>query len=167
MESGEDRAAWRCTTGAHRTRRPPGYPAGVSTDTSGPLDSRPPQVTVAAALLAVEGALIAGWGLVSLVLLALGRTEARGQFAMLVVTVLLLAVLPFAAARGLWLLRRWSRGPSVVVQLMALPVAWQLLGADGWWTLGGVVLGLIALAALVALFTPTTTEALGILSREA
>ena len=138
----------------------------MSTDTPDTLDSRPRQVVVAAALLAVEGLLIAGWGLVSLVLLVLGRAEARGQFAMMVVTVLLLAVLPLAAARGLWLLRRWSRGPGIVVQLMALPVAWQVLRADGWWMLGGLVLGLIALTALAMLLTPTTTEALGIVPRE-
>lgn len=138
----------------------------MSTDASGALDDRPRQVTAAAALLSVEGVLIAGWGLVSLVLLLMGRTEERGSFAMLVVTVLLLSVLPLAAARGLWLLRRWSRGPGIVVQLLALPVAWQLVQADGWWMIGGLLVGLVALAALGMLLSPTTSQALGIVPRE-
>ena len=46
-------------------------------------------------------------------------------------TVLALAVLPLVAARGLLLRRSWSRGPALITQLMALPVAWTLLRAQG------------------------------------
>ena len=46
-------------------------------------------------------------------------------------TVLALSVLPLAAARGLWLRRRWSRGPSMIMQLIALPVGYQMAQNGG------------------------------------
>lgn len=124
--------------------------------------ARPRRIAVAAALTALEGAVVAAFGLVSLVMLATGTPDDMVQAATLAVTVLALAVLPLAAARGLWLRRRWSRGPAMIVQLLGLPVGWQMAQNGGAWTFGGVVIGAVALAVLGCVVNPTATEALGI-----
>ncbi|CAM5328221.1 Integral membrane protein OS=Streptomyces tendae OX=1932 GN=GUR47_14625 PE=4 SV=1 [Streptomyces tendae] len=78
------------------------------------------------------------------------------------VTLLVLALLPLLAARGLVRLRGWSRGPAVITQVMALPVAYNMVGADGVAVPAGIVLGVVAFAALYMLINPETTLALGI-----
>ncbi|MEU2659274.1 hypothetical protein ABZ615_28640 [Streptomyces sp. NPDC007325] len=77
------------------------------------------------------------------------------------VTLLALGLIPFAAALGLWRMRSWSRGPAVITQILALPVAWQMLQTDGVIPYG-IVLALLAVTGLVLLVNPATTEALGI-----
>ena len=114
----------------------------------------------------VEGLVVAAFGVVSLVKLATDTPDDMTQAVTLAVTVLVLAVLPLAAARGLWLCRRWSRGPSMIVQLLALPVAWQFAQNGGLYIALGVVLALAALGVLGCLINPTATEALGIGPRE-
>ncbi|MGW4998572.1 hypothetical protein ACWEP8_12910 [Streptomyces hydrogenans] len=77
------------------------------------------------------------------------------------VTLLALGLIPLAAARGLWLTRSWSRGPAVITQILALPVAWQMLQSEGVIPYG-IVLAVLAVTGLVLLVNPATTEALGI-----
>ncbi|MEU3608862.1 hypothetical protein AB0E83_25955 [Streptomyces sp. NPDC035033] len=77
------------------------------------------------------------------------------------VTVLALGLIPLAAARGLWRMRSWSRGPAVITQILALPVAWQMLQSEGVIPFG-IVLAALAVTGLVLLVSPATTEALGI-----
>lgn len=60
--------------------------------------------------------------------------------------------------RGLRRRRRWSRSPAVLVQLLAIPVGVNACGAGAWW-LGAPLLG-CAVAGLVGLFAPSTTQAL-------
>ena len=55
---------------------------------------------------------------------------------------------PRAACCGL---RGWSRGPAVITQIMALPVAYSLLQADSVAIPAGIVLAAVAVAALVLL----------------
>lgn len=119
-------------------------------------------MTAAAALCAAEGVLAAGLGLLMLLLLAVGRSDDAAQAATGAVIVLLLAALPLAAALGLWRLRRWSRGPAVIVQLLALPIALTLVGSGGPWPVAGAALAAVALAVLGCLITPAATEALGV-----
>jgi uncharacterized membrane protein (DUF2068 family) len=117
--------------------------------------------------VAVQGAVVAGLGAGMLVMLLTGsRADDTTQALAGAATVLALAVLPLAAARGLWLRRRWSRGPAVIVQLMALPVGWQMAQNGGVWLAAGAAIALTALAVLVCLVNPTATEALGIGPRE-
>lgn len=75
-------------------------------------------------------------------------------------TLLLLAYagLLAAVARGLWRLRRWSRGPTVATQLIQLPVAWSFYGEPTTWV--AVVLGAASLTVLVAVLSPASTAAL-------
>lgn len=98
-------------------------------------------------------------------MLVLGLTGDSGDLSTGVtggITLLALALLPLIAARGLLLRRSWSRGPAVITQIMALPVAYNLLRADSVAIPAGIVLAVIAVAALVLLINPATTQALGI-----
>jgi hypothetical protein len=125
-------------------------------------ESRPGRLTAAAALAALEGlALVAGGGYM-LVLGLAGDPDDRQQAVTGGVTLIVLALLPLLAARGLLLRRGWSRGPAVITQIMALPVAYNLLQADSIAIPGGIALAVVAIAALVLLVNPATTRALGI-----
>nr|WP_246619478.1 hypothetical protein [Streptomyces corallincola] len=119
-------------------------------------------MTYAAALAALEGAgLVVGGGW-TLVLGLTGNPDGRQQALTLGVTLIVLALLPLLAARGLLLRRSWSRGPAVITQLMALPVAYNLLQAESMAIPVGIVLAVVAIASLVLLVNPATTRALGI-----
>lgn len=61
-------------------------------------------------------------------------------------------------ARGLLLLRRWSRGPAVATQVLQLPVAYSFLGGATTWI--GVLLGALSLTVIVCLVLPASTRAL-------
>ncbi|WP_344631435.1 hypothetical protein [Streptomyces glaucosporus] len=125
--------------------------------------TRPARLTAAAALVAAQGLVVAGLGIAMLVMLLTGRhADDTVQALTGAATVLALSVLPLAAARGLWLLRRWSRGPAMIVQLMAVPAGWQMAQNGGVWLAGGAAIALTALAVLVCVLSPTATRALGI-----
>ena len=125
-------------------------------------EPRPGRLTAAAALAALEGlALVTGGGWM-LVLGLTGDGDDRQQAVTGGVTVILLALLPLLAARGLLLRRSWSRGPAVITQIMALPVAYSLLQADSVAIPAGIALAVVAVAALVLLVNQATTRALGI-----
>ncbi|MFE3635898.1 hypothetical protein [Streptomyces sp. NPDC059168] len=123
---------------------------------------RPRRLTYAAALTALEGVALVIGGVWILVLGLTGAPDDRRQAVTGGITLLLLALLPLLAARGLLLRRGWSRGPAVITQLMALPVAYNLLQADSMAIPGGIALAVVAVAALVLLVSPATTRALGI-----
>ena len=148
-------------------RSPEGYSSGVSAEqTPAPetaaAEPRPGRLTAAAALAALEGlALVAGGGSM-LVLGVTGDPDNRQQAVTGGVTLIVLALLPLLAARGLMLRRGWSRGPAVITQIMALPVAYNLLQADSIAIPGGIALAVVAITALVLLVNPATTRALGI-----
>ncbi|AKH84717.1 hypothetical protein AA958_23720 [Streptomyces sp. CNQ-509] len=133
--------------------------AGKAAEEKGP---RPPRVTVAAVLTAVEGIVIAALGGYELVLGIVGEPDSTRQAVFGGLTVLALAVLPLAAALGLWRQRRWSRGPSMITQILALPVAFAMVSTGGTMLALGLVLGAVAAGALVCVLSPSTAEALGV-----
>lgn len=63
-----------------------------------------------------------------------------------------------ACARGLLLLRSWSRGPVVLAQLIELGVAWSFRGGSTTWV--SILLAVPAVAVLAVVFSPSTTQAL-------
>lgn len=135
-------------------------PASTPTD---PADSvgggtrRPTRVTVAAALVALEGLALAVFGLLMLVLLVAGdKPDSVTQAVTGAVTMLVLALLPLGTARGLWRLSTWSRGPAVFLQLLGLPVGWQMANSEGAWFPAGLATAATAVAVLVCLFHPRT-----------
>ncbi|MFF8783751.1 hypothetical protein [Streptomyces sp. NPDC015125] len=131
-----------------------------------PTGPRPTRLSAAAALTAVEGLALAALGGYLLFVGLAGSPDSPQQAEMGGLTVLALAVLPLVAARGLWLRRRWSRGPSLITQIVALPVAWTLVNGGGALIAAGAGLAVAALVVLVLLVNPTATEALGIGPRE-
>lgn len=124
------------------------------------MQPRPVRLTAAAAIAAAEGAVLVVW---AVSLLVVGAADgALGDRAVLAATVLTLAVIPLAAAYGLLRMRRWSRGPAMITQLIALPVAWTMVRSGGAFVAAGAVLGVAAAGGLVLLIHPATTRALGI-----
>ncbi|MFJ3901037.1 hypothetical protein [Streptomyces sp. NPDC090025] len=139
--------------------------AGSSADgTDGAADAtvRPGRLTAAAAVAGVEGLALVAGGLVLLVTSLTDRSGDLTSALMGAVTLVALGLIPLVAARGLWLRRSWSRGPAVIMQILALPVAWQLLQANSVMIPAGIALAVLAVTGLVLLVSPSTTEALGI-----
>ncbi|GAA2291109.1 hypothetical protein GCM10010415_73680 [Streptomyces atrovirens] len=143
-----------------------GYPSGVSSeqtpttpDATGP---RPRRLTYAAALAALEGLALVAGGVWMSVLALTGEPDDRQQAITGGVTLIVLALLPLLAARGLFARRSWSRGPAVITQIIALPVAYNLLRSDSVAIPAGIALAVVAVTALVLLVNPETTQALGI-----
>ncbi|MEU9096927.1 hypothetical protein [Streptomyces sp. NPDC048361] len=128
-----------------------------------PVGPRPGRLTAAAALSALEGLALVAGGLFMLVMGLTGKPDRPTQAETGGVTLVVLGLIPLIAARGLLLRRRWSRGPSMITHIMALPIAWMFLRSDGApWIPAGIVLAAVAITALVLLVNPATTEALGI-----
>ncbi|MFW6693851.1 hypothetical protein [Streptomyces sp. MAR4 CNX-425] len=133
--------------------------AAAESGTRGP---RPPRVAVAAVLSGIEGLVIAAFGCYELVLGVFGEPDSTRQAVFGGLTVLALAALPLAASAGLWRQRRWSRGPSMITQILALPVAWAMASTGGVMLPLGLLLGAVALVTLVCVLSPSTAEALGV-----
>ena len=127
---------------------PPDVPAGPDT---GP----PPPLLVAASLAAVEAFVLAGLGLLEVanlrsIRLAMGITT---------------SLFFLAAAAGLawcawslWKVRRWARGPVVMVQLIQLGLAWNLwAGSTKPLSIG---LAVVAVVVVLGLVHPASTEVL-------
>ncbi|MGI5457909.1 hypothetical protein ACQEWB_32990 [Streptomyces sp. CA-249302] len=128
-------------------------------ETTGP---RPRRLTYAAALAALEGLALVAGGVWMLVEALAGDPDDRGSAVTGGITLIVLALLPLLAARGLLGRRSWSRGPAVITQIMALPVAYNLLQADSVAIPAGIALAVVAVVSLVLLVNPATTQALGI-----
>lgn len=62
------------------------------------------------------------------------------------------------AARALWRLRSWARGPVVLAQLIQLGVAWSFRGHETDWV--AVLLAVPAVGVLVVVLAPATTTLL-------
>jgi hypothetical protein len=125
-------------------------------------EPRPRRLTYAAALAALEGAALVAGGVWMLVEGLGGAPDDRGAAVTGGITLIVLALLPLLAARGLLRQKSWSRGPAVITQIMALPVAYNLLQADSVAIPAGIAIAVVAVAALVLLINPVTTQALGI-----
>ncbi|MGA5496664.1 hypothetical protein ACPCSP_20115 [Streptomyces cinereoruber] len=123
---------------------------------------RPTRLTAAAAVAGVEALGLVAGGVYMLVKALTGSPSDLTGALTGAVTLVALGLIPLAAARGLWLCRSWSRGPAVITQILALPVAWQMLQANSAMIPAGAVLGVLAVTGLVLLVNPATTEALGI-----
>ncbi len=123
---------------------------------------KPARITLVAGLNALEGAALVIGGIYMLVMGLLGRPESPQQAEMGGLTLIALGLIPLFAARGLLLRRSWSRGPALITQIIALPVAWTLLRSQGMLIPAGIVLAAVSLTALYQLARPTTIGALGI-----
>ncbi|WP_418959061.1 hypothetical protein [Streptomyces tritici] len=123
---------------------------------------RPGRLTAAAAVAGTEALALMAGGLYILVTALTGTPDDLVQAVTGGATLVALGLIPLAAARGLWLLRSWSRGPAIITQILALPVAWQLLQSKGALIPAGIALAVLAVTGLTLLISPATTRALGI-----
>jgi hypothetical protein len=107
---------------------------------------------VAAVLLTIEA-------LIALAYAALESGQIRMSRAVVGVGVTILmagfGLLLLLIARGVFLGRRWSRGPAVATQLVLLPLAWSFVGGRTTWV--AVVLAVLAIAVLVGVLHPRST----------
>jgi uncharacterized membrane protein (DUF2068 family) len=109
-------------------------------------------IVVAAVSLALEGLLGLGYAGVALGQVTMSRAVVGVGVAILMASFGLLLLL---VARGVFLGRRWSRGPAVVAQLILLPIAWSFRGGATTWI--SVTLAVIAIAVLVGVLHPRST----------
>jgi hypothetical protein len=86
------------------------------------------------------------------------RAHDSFDFWFLVGLVVFAAVSLAWTARGLTRRRRWARSPSVLTQLLAVPIGIDATQTGAGWV--GVPLLVCAVVGLVGLFAPSTTETL-------
>ena len=113
---------------------------------------RPVTIVLAAALLALEGLLGLGYAGVALGEVRVARAVVGVGVAILMAAFGLLLLL---VARGVFLGRRWSRGPAVAAQLILLPIALSFRGGPTTWV--SVALAASAIAVLVGVLHPRST----------
>jgi hypothetical protein len=116
------------------------------------LGRRPLTIVVAAVLLALEGLAGLAYAVLEVGQIRMSRYEVGVGVAILMAGFGLLLLL---VARGVFLGRRWSRGPAVVTQLILLPLAWSFKGGSTTWV--SVVLAALAIAVLVGVLHPRST----------
>jgi hypothetical protein len=119
---------------------------------------RPQTLTVAAVLVAVQGAAFATWGSVELVRALVGHPHDKTTAVLLGVVVLVLSCGVLAAAVGLWRIKRWAQAPTYLVQFFSIVIGMQQLR-----TLPAMMVPLILVggATLVAVTLPPSRDALG------
>ena len=124
------------------------------------MQQRPPATLhAAAALVALQAAALVVTAVV-LTVLAFVHTSTRLWAALAIIGFALLgAVLLALCARGLDRQRPSARSPIVLVELIALPVGYDLGFQAGRYAVSLPIL-IVAIAILVLLFTPTTRQAL-------
>jgi len=112
----------------------------------------------AAAVIAVESLVALGYAIWLLVEAFVGTPRERGQAIAVAVTFLILASpLPWVA-RGLARASMRARTPAVMMQLLALWVAYFMVKAHFW--IGAVPTVAAAVVGLVCVFAPASTAAL-------
>ena len=113
---------------------------------------RPVTIVVAAVLVALEGLVGLGYAGIAIGQIRMSRAEVGFGVAILMAA---FGLLLLVVARGVFLGRRWSRGPAVVTQLILLPLAWSFKGGATTWV--SVVLAVLAITILVGLLHPHST----------
>ena len=115
----------------------------------------PPALLGAAAVVALQGLVLAVLGVLEIVHLQSGRATLAITTALFF---LVLAAGLVACARGLFQVSSWARGPVVAVQLIGLLTAFSFWGDET--TAYALGLGAACLLALVGVLHPTSTAAL-------
>ncbi|WP_033212049.1 hypothetical protein [Kitasatospora phosalacinea] len=121
--------------------------------------ARPVPLLVGAALTALEGAAMAGWGVYNL---AAGFTGADdfGRAELGGAVLLLMGLLPVLAGRALLRGQRWGRSPAVLTNSICLPVAYYMWQSGGGMIAVGAAIGLLGLVGIGTLLNPRVTALL-------
>jgi hypothetical protein len=112
-------------------------------------------LTVAASLVAIEGAM-----LVMLALVETGNLSTQ-RLAMGLTTAVFFAVYGVVLLLCAWQLTRraaWARSPVVLTQLIQLGLAWNFRGGETTWI--AVALAAVALVVVAGIFHPDSLDAL-------
>jgi hypothetical protein len=115
----------------------------------------PAPLVVAASLAGLEGLLVLAYAAV------LASDIHSDRVAMGVTTSLFFGLLAGVMIACAWYVvqgRTWARSPIVVIQVMALGLAWNFLGGSTTWV--SVALAVVAVVVLVGLLHPASIEAL-------
>jgi hypothetical protein len=117
-----------------------------------PPDGRPFTIVVAAALLALEALIALAYAAVEI-----GQVQMTRAALGIGVTILMacFGLLLLLVARGVFLGKRWSRGPAVATQLILLPIAWSFRGGATTWA--AIILAALAIAVLIGVLHPRST----------
>lgn len=110
-------------------------------------------LVIAAGLIGVEALGTAAFGVFEATQIRLDRLVVGGGT---VVLLLGYAVLLGVAARGVFLGRKWSRGPAFATQLLHLPVAWSFRGGPTDWIF--YLLAGLSVVTLICLVLPASTR---------
>jgi hypothetical protein len=119
---------------------------------------RPRTLAVAVTAVGLEVLALVTVGVAHVVDAVAGRAGDAGQFAATGTFALLVAGLLGLAARALWQLRRWGRGPIVTWQLLQGLVGVSLL--DSVWAPAAVLLIVLAVVTVFATLAPPSVRAL-------
>lgn len=111
---------------------------------------------VAAAVCALQALSLVGFVVFYLVELVQGAGDDPTRVVMSALLILVFAVGIGALARGWWRGANWPNTPTIVWNLLLLPVAWSLLQADR--AVVALVLGLVAVVGIVAAVRADTSE---------
>jgi hypothetical protein len=117
--------------------------------------SLPPPLVVAASLVAVEGVLLLGYGVLEAAHVQSDRA------AMGLTTAAFFVILAVVLLRCAWLVthgRAGARSPIIVAQVMFLGLAWSFRGGGTTWV--SIVLGLVSVVVLGGLLHPASVDAL-------
>ncbi|MDH6123338.1 hypothetical protein [Kitasatospora sp. GP82] len=132
----------------------------MTAETIAQTPARPTLLLLGAAITALEGAALAGWGSYDMISgltgdsAALGRSEAGG------LVLLLMGLFPLLAGWALLRLRRWGRSPAVLTNSICLPVAYYMWQGGGAMKGVAVVVALLGLVAIGSLLNPKVTALL-------
>lgn len=118
------------------------YAHGVTSSTS-----RSAPVLLAALVCLLEGVALVGFCVFYLYELVLGEGDDPARVVMSVVLMAIFAVALLLAARAWVRGLPWPRTPTIVWNLLLLPVAWSMRDAGFW---GALPLALVALTGIVA-----------------
>ncbi len=117
--------------------------------------SLPPPLVVAASLVAVEGVLLLGYGVLEAAHLHHNRAAMGVTTAAFFV---LLAVVLLGCAWQVTHGRSGARSPIIVAQVMFLGLAWSFRGGDTTWV--SIALAVVAVVVLGGLLHPASVDAL-------
>ncbi len=120
----------------------------------------PATVRQAAVLVALEGAVGVVAAVVYVVSGLAGSAEPGLNMFGTAAWFAIIGGVVLAAGWALWTGRRWGRGVAVFAQLLLLPVSWYIAVGSRQW-LYGIPVGIVALVALVLLFSPSAVQWLG------
>jgi hypothetical protein len=125
-------------------------------------DEGPVTLRAAVLVLWIEAAGMTLLAIVEGVKLATSRSERPGLAAVMALATLAVAAILVELGRLLVRRKLWARGLGIVLQLMALPVAYFMISGEGGplTRIGGALIALIALLGAGLLFAPASRLAL-------